>query len=110
MRAIRDRFEEKYIPEPMSGCWLWTAYCNEDGYGRISFGRKMLLAHRVSWELHCGEIPAGIQVLHECDNPYCVNPSHLFLGTHKDNMADCTSKRRNNKPRGAASFAPSTAS
>lgn len=99
MRAIpiRERFEEKYIPEPNSGCFLWLGTTNKDhAYGRIrgDKSRKMLLAHRVAWELYCGPIPDDLKVLHKCDNPPCVNPDHLFLGTIPDNVADCVSKNR----------------
>jgi hypothetical protein len=96
----QERFESKYIPEPNSGCWLWMASCRPNGYGQfVKDGRrrpkrKVDYAHRVSWELFCGEIPKGLQVLHKCDVPCCVNPDHLFLGTQIQNMQDCLSKGR----------------
>lgn len=75
-------------------CWVWLAYHNKSGHGRFSFNGKLGLAHRASWIIHNGKIPSGLDVLHKCDNPTCVNPEHLFLGTHTDNMQDMVSKGR----------------
>jgi len=72
-------------------CWAWTGALTP--YGSFT-AHKQVRAHRFSWELHCCSIPAGIHVLHHCDNPKCVNPSHLFLGTHTDNMQDMIAKGR----------------
>lgn len=93
-KTLRHRFEEKYTPEPMSGCWLWEAYCDKDGYGRFGIGGAAYRAHRVSWELHNGRIPDGMLVLHKCDVPECVNPDHLFLGSSADNISDMIAKGR----------------
>ena len=81
-------------------CWLWTANKFKGGYGQYQFLGKPNGAHRISWIIHYGEIPKGMHVLHRCDNPPCVNPNHLFLGTHTDNMKDKAEKgrsRTNNK-------------
>jgi hypothetical protein len=75
-------------------CWVWTGPKNNKGYGHFRMGRDTR-AHRVSYVLNVGPIPDGLFVLHRCDNPSCVRPDHLFLGTHQDNMDDRTRKGRN---------------
>jgi len=90
--AVVDRFWSKV--EKADGCWLWTAYCGKWGYGSFCVGDSMVLAHRVSYELAYGPIPDGLDVLHRCDNPPCVRPEHLFLGTDLDNARDMDSKGR----------------
>jgi hypothetical protein len=75
-------------------CVEWKACLDPNGYGRVNFKKKCRLAHRVAFELIKGVIPRGMHVLHRCDNPSCVNPLHLFLGTHADNMDDRQSKGR----------------
>ena len=74
-------------------CWEWTA-SKTYGYGQFVFNKKHYRAHRFSWGIHFGDIPAGLIVCHKCDNPSCVRPDHLFLGTTKDNVSDKLSKGR----------------
>lgn len=69
-------------------CWLWTGAVDKDGYGVGTFLKKKVAAHRISYILHEGGIPKGQFVLHTCNNPSCVNPLHLYLGTQKDNIQD----------------------
>lgn len=88
------RFWSSVDKDGENGCWLWTRGRNEHGYGVLDRKSGSGLAHRYSWELANGPIPTGLQVLHRCDNPPCVNPEHLFLGTRLDNMADMTAKGR----------------
>lgn len=78
------------------GCHVWTGTVNDSGYGLFKIGWKkgQVRAHRYSWELANGKIPEGLFVLHKCDNPICVNPDHLFLGTQADNIKDMDEKGR----------------
>jgi hypothetical protein len=77
------------------GCWLWQGAQHRQKYGRVGFkGNRAAYTHRVAWELTHGPIPDGMHVLHKCDNPQCVRPEHLFLGTHRDNMRDMANKGR----------------
>lgn len=89
------RFWDKVDKSSDSGCWSWVAGKNWDGYGKFRINGKAKLAHRLSYVIHTSEeVPDGMCVLHRCDNPSCVNPAHLFLGTHQDNMIDKVNKGR----------------
>lgn len=83
----KERFLKKCMPEPMSGCWLWTAAVDKKtGYGWFFLGKQMN-AHRAAYILFNGDL-SGLHVRHKCDNRVCVNPAHLEIGTHQDNMDD----------------------
>lgn len=89
------RFWAKVAKSPdADGCWLWIASTSHNGYGFFKFHNRQLKAHRFIYEWTIGVIPEGLHVLHRCDTPACVNPAHLFLGTHRDNMRDMHEKGR----------------
>jgi hypothetical protein len=93
-KPLWNRFAEKIRLNETTGCWEWTGKQDRYGYGKIKINAKWTLAHRVAYEMLAGPIPEGLCCLHRCDNPRCVNLDHLFLGTHLDNMKDCTLKGR----------------
>ena len=98
---LEERFWCKVKIKGKNDCWLWIAGKNDCGYGEIRKNGVPCKAHRVSWELANGRnVPIGLFVCHHCDKPGCVNPSHLFLGTHQDNMADMVNKGRSQKLKG----------
>jgi len=92
--ADRLRFESKYVKDEKTECWEWIAGKFDSGYGAFQDEGKLVGAHRASYALYTTHIPEDLCVLHRCDNRSCVNPSHLFLGTRKDNHDDMVSKGR----------------
>jgi hypothetical protein len=97
--TLEESFWAKVIKAGPDDCWGWAAGRDDDGYGqfRVTGRRRCMGSHRFSWELHFGAIPEDLQVLHRCDNPPCVNPAHLFLGTNQDNHNDKMAKGRQAK-------------
>ncbi len=85
---------EKRIKKSSSGCWVWVGNITPQGYGVFSSNKKGVSAHRAAWMFYRGSIPVGMLVCHKCDNPPCVNPDHLFLGSYKDNSFDMMKKNR----------------
>jgi len=91
------RFRKQFYKSPKTGCWIWTGTRYKEGYGKFSISGHSYRSHRLMWELENDPIPDGLNVLHTCDNPPCVNPEHLFLGTQTDNIADMKNKGRQAK-------------
>jgi hypothetical protein len=85
-KGISGRFWERVSPEPNSGCWIWTGAATAAGYGQMVANRKHRYAHRISYEMHVGAIPNGLELDHRCRNTFCVNPDHLEPVTHAENV------------------------
>jgi len=98
-KTILERFNEKYNVD-ISGCWILNGTLNTNGYGQIGINSKIHSAHRLAYELFKGTIPEGLFICHTCDTPGFVNPEHLFLGIHQDNMDDMVAKGRSPKQHG----------
>lgn len=96
-----DKFFSKIDHYSKKPCWIWTGHMMKHGYGKIQRDNKEHTVHRYSWIVHCGDIPAGMSVLHKCDVRNCVNPEHLFLGTQQDNITDMIRKGRKNARKGS---------
>lgn len=96
-KSPKEQFWAKVSKGEGDSCWLWLGSRNDDGYGQLHYEGKGVKAHRLSWQMANGEIPGGLGVLHRCDVPACVRPSHLFLGDQGVNMRDATSKGRANR-------------
>lgn len=96
-----DFIFSRSMPEPNSGCWIWMGAVSSRGYGTIGFQGRGQRTSRVVMQLVTGTpVPADLYVCHRCDNPYCVNPDHLFVGTPTDNTRDCVAKGRHVAPTG----------
>jgi len=93
-RPLAKRFWEKVAAGDPDECWEWQGSRHPFGYGTINVQRRPVTAHRIAYQFAHGDVPAGLYVLHHCDNPPCVNPAHLFLGTAKDNTEDMMAKGR----------------
>lgn len=93
------RLANGIISAPDDGCWNWCKVTNGDGYGQLKVSGRMVYAHRLAYELAVGEIPHGMLILHSCDNPRCINPAHLSVGSQSQNMKECSQRGRARIPK-----------
>ena len=100
IKSWKVKFWEKVDKNLNPPCWEWVAGKNRKGYGTFATKNKIYRAHRFSWTIHYGKIPKGLFVLHHCDNPSCVRPSHLWVGTQLENMKDMYAKGRGKNQNG----------
>jgi hypothetical protein len=102
-QTFREELGDKYWPlvdkSDLGGCWPWLGSRSKLNYGMLFLDGRLMRVHRIGYEIANGPIPAGMHCCHRCDNPPCVNPAHLFLGSRKDNMADMARKGRHYKQR-----------
>lgn len=98
--STEQRLWSRVKPNADTECWEWLALKDKDGYGRFYIGKKNLLAHRVAYAAYYKIDPGNLLVCHRCDNPSCVNPAHLWLGSNADNLADMKNKGRSHSCRG----------
>lgn len=94
LKTPKEKLLERISIDKDTNCWNYLKYKNEWGYGRLRHKNKKVLAHRLSYMLHKGKIPKNMLVCHSCDNPSCVNPEHLWIGTNSDNMKDRYAKEK----------------
>lgn len=92
--TLAEKLAHHSMPEPNSGCWLWTGALDSSGYGHMKWLGRTVKAHRLTWESANGPIPSGMHICHRCDVPSYVNLEHLWLGTNQDNVSDKMSKGR----------------
>ena len=100
--ALREMFFHLNPCRPEHGCWMWPSYRDPKGYGCIIFDGFKFPVHRLSFKHYKGAIPKAMVVMHECDNPACFNPNHLYLGTQKENVHDMMRKGRHGSRRKSA--------
>ena len=97
-KSFEEKFTEKLLIDRSTSCWIWVGCIGTRGYGLMTVNKKTMSAHRLSYLHFVGDIPRGMFVCHSCDNPSCVNPRHLWVGTPKDNTADMMQKGRRKGP------------